>query len=300
MMLHNYDVAIVGRGPGGLSAAIYTARAGFSTIVLGVEPKAWTEHRIDNYFGFPEGIKGQDLFDAGMAQACHFGAVIHDGLVLGVRWADRFTLATATAEFEAPALLLATGMSRRKAKVPGLDAFDGRGVSYCVSCDGFFFRGKPVAVLGEGDYAASKALELLDYTPSVTLCTDARPQTFSEPFRARMAREGIAVRLEKVAAVVGGETVARLEFSENEPLAVEGVFVALGEASSADFARSLGLEMNRSYIIVNSRQETNIPGIWAAGDCTGRFLQVATAVGDGAVAAHGMISFLRERRQAGA
>jgi thioredoxin reductase (NADPH) len=131
----------------------------------------------------------------------------------------------------------------------------------------------------------------------VTLCTDARPQAFSEKVRSRLAEEQIPLRQEKVAEVCGGEAVSGLAFEEGPPLGVEGVFVAVGEASSTDFARSLGLEMKGNFIVVDSRQRTNITGIWAAGDCTGRYLQIATAVGDGAVAANGIITFLRERRK---
>jgi thioredoxin reductase (NADPH) len=295
--MQRYDVAIIGRGPAGLSAAIYTGRAGLSTVVVGGEPK-WVEHRIENYFGFPEGLLGRDLLEAGTAQARRFGAEVRDEKVLGIKWGEQFTLLTQSAELEAPAVLIATGIARRKSKVPGVDEFEGRGVSYCVSCDGFFFRGKPVAVLGEADYAAAKALECLDYTRQVTLCTDGKPRAFSEAMGKRLAAEAIAVREEKVAAVTGGECVAGLSFEAGPPLEAEGVFVAIGEASSADFARALGVQMERNFIIVDRDQRTNLPGVWAAGDCTGRHLQIATAVGDGAAAAHGMISFIRERRKA--
>jgi thioredoxin reductase (NADPH) len=296
-MAEQYDVAIVGRGPAALSAAIYTGRAGFSTALFGTEPR-WLEHRIDNYFGFAEGILGRDLFEAGQAQARRFGAQVFDELVLEIKWGERFGLVTARREVEAPAVLVATGLARRKPKLAGLDELEGRGVSYCVSCDGFFFKDKPVAVLGEGDHAAAKALELLHYTRQVTLCTHGQPQAFSEALGRRLAEEGITVRPEKVALVTGSEAVSGLQFEEGPALSAEGVFVAFGEASSTDFARSLGLETAGNRIVVDSTQKTNIPGIWAAGDCTGRHLQIATAVGDGAVAAHGIITFLRERRRA--
>jgi thioredoxin reductase (NADPH) len=297
-MAQTYDVAIIGRGPAGLSAAIYTGRAGFSTVVLGTQPKVWGEHKIDNYFGFPEGITGQLLLEAGTAQARRFGAEIRDELVLEIKWGEMFGLLSQSGEVEAPAVLIATGIARRKPKMAGLDQFDGRGVSYCVSCDGFFFKGKPVAVLGEGDHAAVKALELLNYTRQVTLCTDAKPPAFSEALGARLAQEGIALRQEKIAAVVGEAAVTGIDFEQGPQLPLEGVFVAVGEASSTDFARTLGIEVDRNFIVVNAKQQTNIPGIWAAGDCTGRYAQIATAVGDGAVAASGIIGFLRERKRA--
>jgi thioredoxin reductase (NADPH) len=295
-MAQSFEVAVVGRGPAGLSAAIYTGRASFSTVVIGGQPK-WLEHRIDNYFGFPEGVLGQELLEAGTKQAERFGAEVRDEMVLDIRWGERFCVVTRGGEFEAPALLIATGVSRRRAKVAGLAEFEGRGVSYCVSCDGFFFKDKPVAVLGEGDYAAAKALELLHYTRQVTLCTDAKPRAVSEALARRLGEEGISVREEKVAAVTGSEAVSGLSFEQGPPLVVEGVFVAIGEASSTDFAKTLGLETSGNYIVVDSQQKTNIPGIWAAGDCTGRHLQIATAVGDGAVAACGIIAFLREKKR---
>lgn len=296
-MAQQYDAVIIGRGPAGLSAAIYICRANFSAVVVGSQPK-WCEHRIDNYFGFPEGIMGGELLEAGTSQARRFGAEVMDDMVLEVRWGERFTVVTRSHEFEAPALLIATGLSRRRAKVAGLERFEGKGVSYCVSCDGFFFRGKPVAVLGEGDYAAAKALELLHYTRQVTLCTDAKPLAISEGLAGRLNAEAIPIRQEKVASVEGAECVSGLSFEQGAPLAVEGVFVAIGEASSTDFAKTLGLEMSGNHIVVSSRQQTNIPGIWAAGDCTGRHLQIATAVGDGAVAGSAIVGFLRQRQRA--
>jgi thioredoxin reductase (NADPH) len=296
-MAEKFEVAIVGRGPAGLQAAIYTARAGVSTVLFGGRPKLWGEHKVDNYFGFPEGLTGEELLERGEAQARRFEAELRDELVLEVKWGEAFTLLTATSEVEAPCVLIATGIARRQGNVPGLDKFEGRGVSYCVSCDGFFFRGKPVAVLGERDHAAMKAIEVLSYTRDVTLCTDGREEAISPELRERLKAEGIKLRREKVAGLAGQEALTGVRFESGPELAAEGLFVALGEASSVDFARTLGLEMRGKFIVTDTHQRTNIPGIWAAGDCTGRYLQVACAVGDGAVASADIITRVRELRK---
>ncbi len=167
------EILIVGQGPAGISAAIYTARAGLATLVLGMEPKVAGNYRIDNYFGFPEAITGKELIERGMRQAEKFGVTIMRERALSMHYEDNagINVKTDKREIGSCAVILATGIERKKPVIKSLSEYEGRGVSYCVSCDGYFFKDKRILVIGEGDYAANQALELLEYSQSVRICT---------------------------------------------------------------------------------------------------------------------------------
>ena len=241
-------IVIVGGGPAGLSAAIYAVRAGMQTTVLYQDGGALAKtDRIENYFGFPDVIPG----------------------------------------FEADAVILATGSPRAVPKIEGVTAFEGRGVSYCAVCDAFFYRGKNVAVLGQGEYALEEARVLLSVAQSVTLLTDGSDAPSGLP-------EGLRADTRKVQAVEGDELVSRVTFAEGEPLDVSGIFIAYGTAGSGDFARKLGAQLDGTRIKANADGSTAVPGLFAAGDCTGGLLQVAKAVADGAEAAMSAVKFVRK------
>lgn len=301
--MRNSELCIIGAGPAGISAAIYAARASVSCVLLGGTPKFAADYEIDNYFGFPETISGRELRDRGLAQALRFGAQHLDQLAVGLHAMEdgRFEIVTPSRKITACTLILATGVARAKPNIPGLADFEGKGVSWCVTCDGFFVRGKPVAVLGEGNYAANQALELLTYTPHVSLLLNGKPQAMSEEFRARLAEADIPVRPEPVARLSGGTGLELAALKDGPELPLHGLFVAVGEASAGDFAQTLGLERNGNFIAVDKEQATNIPGVFAAGDCTGGFLQISKAVGEGAVAARSAIAYVKKlcRKDAG-
>lgn len=290
------ECLIIGAGPAGLSAAIYTARAGLKTLILGCDPKVAGDYDIDNYFGFSEAISGRELIMRGRRQAERFGALAVCDKVLAIHYADEggFTVTTESSEYHACALILATGVSRVRPKIKHLPDFEGRGVSYCVSCDGFFYRQKPVVVVGEGNYAANQALELTTFTPNVTVIANGKPLTMDESFQQRLKDTGIAILEKKIDALQGEQTLSNLVFEDGETMAVDGLFVAMGEASSLDFSYSLGLERNGIFIAADREQKTNIPGVFAAGDCVGNFLQISVAVGEGAKAARSAIDFVKK------
>lgn len=286
---------IIGSGPAGLSAAIYTARAGLDTLVLGCDPKVAGDYDIDNYFGFEQTISGRELVDRGRRQAARFGTDIRCEKVLGVHHGDLggFTVKTDAGEYEACAVILATGVSRSKPKIPGYAEYEGKGVSYCVSCDGYFYRGQPVMVAGEGVFAANQALELTNYTPDVTICTLGKPPAFSQEFAERLEASRIKVLTDSITALSGAPGLESVQLSAGAALPVKGLFVALGEASSTDFAYTLGVARKGHFIEVDTEMKTNIPGVFAAGDCTGGFLQIAVAVGEGAWAAKSAIAWIK-------
>jgi thioredoxin reductase (NADPH) len=294
------DILIIGQGPAGLSSAIYTARAGMRTLIVGCAPKVAGDYEIDNYFGFTETITGKELIERGRDQAAKFGVEMRCDRVLAVHQNgdQAFVAKTEKGEIEATALILATGVSRVRPGIANLGDYEGKGVSYCVSCDGYFMRGKPVMVLGEANFAANQALELLQYTPSVQICTQGKAPEMSGEFLGRLQEAGIPVLQTKVASLAGNGGLEQVVMDDGDRIDAQGLFIAMGQASSSDFAYSLGLLRNGQFIDTDRDQRTNIPGVFAAGDCVGRFLQISVAVGEGALAGRAAISHVKERRRA--
>ncbi|HIY52844.1 MAG TPA: NAD(P)/FAD-dependent oxidoreductase [Candidatus Agathobaculum merdavium] len=283
------SILIVGGGPAGLSAAIYAARANVQTTVLYKDGGALEKtDKIENYFGFTDVISGPDLLARGRAQAARLGAQLVQTEVTGIEYAEKgFSVKTTAGAYAADAIILATGAPRATPPIAGVREFEGRGVSYCAICDAFFYRGKAVAVLGEGEYALEEARTLLPVAASVTLLTNGASAPANLP-------DGLLVDTRKVAAVEGDDKVARVLFADGEPIAVDGVFIAYGTAGSGDFARKLGAQVEGNKIQVSADLSTAVPGLFAAGDCTGGLLQVAKAVSDGAQAAMNAIKFVRQ------
>ncbi|HNX23701.1 MAG TPA: NAD(P)/FAD-dependent oxidoreductase [Spirochaetota bacterium] len=289
------EVIIIGQGPAGLSAGIYTSRAGISTAILGCEPKIAGDYDIDNYFGFPETVTGRELVDRGMKQVTRFGAAIDCDRVIGIHFDDtgKYIVKTEKDEYRTCSVILATGVSRKKPRIPDLDKYEGKGISYCVSCDGFFFKGKRVVVAGEGLYAANQALELLNYTPYVSICTLGAKSTITDEFMKQLSEHNVQVMETGIASLYGDMNLEKIEFTDGSELDVSGIFIALGDASSVDFAKSLGIITEGNFIQVDRDMKTNAPGIFAAGDCTGGFLQISVAVGEGAIAGRSAIEYVR-------
>lgn len=283
------SVLIIGGGPAGLSAAIYTARAGIQTTVIYKDGGALEKtDKIENYFGFADVISGPGLLALGRAQAMRLGAQLTQAEVTGVEYAEKgFAVKTTAGVFSADAVILATGAPRATPPIAGVRELEGRGVSYCAICDAFFYRGKAVAVLGEGEYALEEARTLLPVAASVTLLTNGAPVPDDLP-------DGLHVDTHQVSAVEGADKVERVAFADGDPLPVDGVFIAYGTAGSGDFARKLGAQVDGNKIQAGADGTTAVPGLFAAGDCTGGLLQVAKAVSDGAQAALAAIQFVRK------
>ena len=282
-------IIIIGGGPAGLSAAIYAVRAGMQTTVLYKDGGALGKtDKIENYFGFPEALSGAELLERGQKQAERLGAALVRAEVTGIEYAEHgFAVKTTGDDFSADAVILATGSPRAVPNIPGVREFEGRGVSYCAICDAFFYRGKAVGVLGQGEYALEEARVLLPVAGSVTLLTNGAPVPAALP-------EGLRVDARLLTAVEGGELVEQAVFAEGAPLPLDGVFIAYGTAGSGDFARKLGAQVDGARIRANADGSTAVPGLFAAGDCTGGLLQVAKAVADGAEAAMSAVKFVRK------
>ena len=282
------NVVIVGSGPAGVSAALYTARAGIDTTVLSRGSGALARAEgIQNYYGFAEAIPGAELERQGIEGAKAVGVKFVETEAVGLTFTDKLTVETLAGDYSADAVILATGVSRAAPPLPGLKNLEGHGVSYCATCDAFFYRGRDVAVLGSGEYALHEVTALLPVAKSVTLLTGGAPLTAQFPLE-------VAVRTEKIEAILGEDAVTGVQLAGGEVVPVAGVFVALGVAGSTALARKMGAEVDGNRIVVGPDMMTSIPGLSAAGDCTGGLLQVAKAVYEGAMAGSEAAKALRK------
>ena len=283
-------VVIIGSGPAGVSAALYTARAGIDTTVLTRGPGALARAEgIENYYGVPGPVSGAELERRGIEGAKAVGVQFVEAEAVGLTFTDKLTVETLSGDYPADAVILATGASRAAPPIPGLKALESHGVGYCATCDAFFYRGKDVAVLGSGEYALHEASALLPLAKSVTLLTGGAPLTAEFP-------PEIALCTEKVEAILGEEAgkVTGVRLAGGGELALGGVFVALGVAGSTALARKMGAEVDGNRIVVDEHMMTTVPGLFAAGDCTGGLLQVAKAVYEGAMAGNEAAKALRK------
>ncbi len=300
-----YDVIILGGGPAGLSAGIYTGRAWLKTLILEsavVGGNAAIADKIDNYPGFPFGILGGELMDNFRKQAERFGAEIRMEEVVNI--ADTPSgkkVITTEGEYITRAVIIATGARRRELGVEGEQEFLGRGVSYCATCDGAFFRDYPVAVVGGGESAVKEALYLADIASKVYLI-HRRDEFRASPDSVDKMRKNAKIepRLNRVVKRIEGDTVMRrvilqdVQSETEEVLEVEGLFVSIGLVAATEFLAGL-INTEDGYIITDDHMETSVAGIFAAGDIRAkRTRQIATAVGDGAMAGMAVTEFLKE------
>lgn len=286
-----YDVIIIGKGPAGISSSIYTIRANLKTLVIGKDGGALEKaDKIENYYGFENGINGKDLLLSGIKQAKSLGIKIKDQEVLSINYEeDNFKVITNKEEFLSKSVIIATGVNRPKIKLEGIDIFEGKGVSYCAICDAFFFRGKDVAVLGNGEYALHEVNELLPIVKSVSVLTNGKE-------KINLRDDSIKVYDKRIRGLRGKENLEKIEFEDDSDLKVSAIFIAEGVASSVDFARRIGANTNNNKIVVDDECRTNVPGLFAAGDCIGGIYQVSKAVSDGAKAGISAINYIRGKK----
>ena len=280
------DLLVVGKGPAGISAAIYAKRAGLDVVVVGNGYGALGKtDKINNFYGHEDTLTGVELVEKGIRQAENLGVEVISDEVIGLSWNGNYAIKGLENEFDAKAVVLATGSSRVTPKIKGIKEFEGRGVSYCAVCDAFFYRGKDVAILGNGEYAVAEAEELVHVVNSVTILTDGKEMTCEVP-------DNIKVNTGKLSEFTGEDKIAKAVFEDGE-LAIDGLFIAVGVAGSVDFARKLGALVDGNKIVVDADMKTNIPGLFAAGDCIGGIYQVYKAVSDGSIAGTRVAAYIR-------
>ena len=273
-----YDVIVIGSGPAGITAAIYAKRRNLSILVIskgnGALQKA---EKIDNYYGFENGISGKELYENGIKQAKNLGIDFIEDEIINIEYINQFTVETVNSKYEAKAVILATGVSRNIPNIKGIKEFEGKGVSYCAVCDSFFYKGKDVAVLGDGNYAIHEFETLKPIASSVTILTNGNAMVENRD-------SSIEVNSKKIREFRGDTKLEEVEFEDNTIQNLNGVFIAMGTASSSDLARKIGARIENNNIVVNENMETTVPGLFACGDCTGGLLQISKAVYEGAKA----------------
>ena len=294
------DVIIIGAGPAGMSAAAFTSRANLKTLVIGDPEKSELikASSVGNYL-FANNRSGRELLEAGIAQIEGYGAEVLVNEVVNIAREDSgvFTVKTAdTNEYSAKAVVLAIGVSYVQSGIKNERELAGKGVHYCVACDGYFYKGKKVVVVGNGNYAAEEAIELLAYTKDITLVSNGRDFAISPELMAGLQKGGVQIRKDRGAEFVKPSTTAKLTLIKKDGSKEEfdGAFIALGTASSVGFANKLGLELDKEgFIVIDKNGMTSVEGVYSAGSCTGGVLQMAKSVGDGCVAAISIIKKLR-------
>jgi thioredoxin reductase (NADPH) len=294
-----YDVVIIGGGPAGFTAGIYAARASLKVLLIEgatTVSQITVTDLIENYPGIPD-INGFELMQLFRQQAVKFGLEITSGDVSALtkeqhNGQDSWRV-TAGREYVTGAVIVATGANWRKVGAPGEDVFAGKGVSYCATCDGPFYRNKEVVVIGGGDTAIQEAIFLTHIAAKVTVVHRRNRLRATKILQERaFANNKLSFRWDSVVAEIGGQdfvqgvTIKNLKTGQTDRLPADGVFVFVGLIPNTEVCRGLMDLDGSGYIIVDSRMQTSAPGIFAGGDCTSKLLrQVVTACGDGATAA---------------
>lgn len=285
-----YDTIIIGKGPAGISAALYIKRANLTCLVIGKDGGALEKtNQIDNYYGFEDGITGEELFLKGIKQAEQLKIPIETDEVVNIKLEEHYKIFTRNCEYEAKTLIIATGASRKTPEIKGVRELEGKGVSYCATCDAFFYRNKEVAVLGSGDYAIHEAMELLPIAKKVTIVTDGESIVENRSLE-------LNVNDRKIKEIRGEDKVEQIGFEDETNLKVSGIFIAIGVASSTDLAKKIGAVVEDDHIKVDKEMKTNVPGLYACGDCTGGLLQICKAVYEGAQAGISVAQYIRNQK----
>lgn len=281
-----YDCVIIGKGPAGITSAIYLKRAGFNCLVIGKDGGNLAKNeKIQNYYGIEE-ITGEELLLKGIQQAKNLGIEVITDETIEIEYNNNFLVKTINKQYEAKALILATGNKRKTPNINGIDNFNGKGISYCAVCDGFFYKNKEVAVIGNGEYAINEVNHLLPLAKKVTMLTNGK--------EIDNKNTNINIDNREINEFRGDTSLKEIVFNDNSNIKVDGAFIALGTATSTDLAQRLGAIIKDNKIVVNEKMETNVKGLFAAGDCTGGLLQISKAVYEGMQAGLSAINFLKQ------
>jgi thioredoxin reductase (NADPH) len=297
-----FDVVILGSGPAGLQAAVHAARARARVAVLGkVQSSALYKAHIENYCCMDETVSGEAILEAGKNQAKKFGAVLLDQDVLHLEQevSGRFSVRLESGDSLLTwAIILAMGVSRNRLNVPGEKELLGKGVSYCVDCDANFYRNQVVTVVGNGSAAASGALKMLLIAGETHLVCGALE--ISEHLRYQIESSRIEVHMGRnVSRILGDSAVRAVLLDNGTEIETSGVFIELGAKGAIELASGLGVALDSDtmrFVAANKKQETNVPGLYAAGDICGPPWQIAKAVGEGCVAGLEAATYARRAR----
>jgi len=304
--MEKWELLVIGAGAAGLTAGLYGVRSGLKTLILDenlsggmVSTSPW----IENYPGFPEGITGSELAERILSQCKKFGAEIRElenVVKLNLKNGKK-DVKTTRSEYSAEAVIIASGSRHRTLGVLGEEEFKGRGVSYCAICDGAFFREKRVLVVGGGNTAVMSALHLASLASEVYVAHRRDQLRAEEAYVKNLTKKGVRFLWNtEVSEIHGSSKVKGVTLFDNKAgeksvMAVDGVFIFIGETPNSEFARKAGVKTDeKGYILVDSLQRTNIPGVYAAGDVTAcPIKQIGVAVGHAIIAATDAFVYIR-------
>lgn len=279
-----HEIIVIGKGPAGISCAIYLKRYGYNPVVIAKDGGA-LEHvnEIENYYGFSS-ISGKELLKNGEEQAKHLEIPILNEEVVSIEKWDDFIVLTNKNEYHADVVVMACGTSRNRF----LMAEPYEGVSYCATCDGFFYRKKKVALIGSEEYMKHELSVLMPLCKEVVVFTNGKELNTTLPEQVNVITE--------VITMIHGDTHIHTIETEHHQEAVDGCFIAIGNASGFTFAKHLGVGLKENKIVVDADFKTNIDGLYACGDVIGGLLQVSKAVGEGAKCATSIVNALKKNK----
>jgi len=297
----DYDIVIIGSGPAGLQAALHAGRRKTKVAVLGkLKNSSLSRAHLENYCCMDNQVLGHEMLEQGKKQALRSGAVFYEEDVLDIKNDDdgHFSVFMESEKIlKTKALILSMGISRNRLNVSGEKDFLGKGVSYCVDCDGGFFKGRTIAVVGNESAAASGAMTLLLIADKVHLIY--QDLLVNDSLKNQVEQSDIITHPGRwVKAIEGKDGVERVILENGESIDVDGIFIELGAKGALELASKLGVTLdpeNFKYIITDKKQGTNIPGVYAAGDICGPPWQVAKAVGEGCIAGLEAAAYAKKR-----
>ncbi len=280
---------IIGAGPAGISAALYAKRSNIDTTIIHNGKTALEKaHIIDNYYG-AFNISGMELYEKGIKQAKDLGIDVIKEEVLNIEFGEKYKVVSENNDYEADAIIIATGSYRNSPLIKNIKNFEGKGVSYCATCDGFFYKDKTVGVLGTSTYAYHEANYLKNLTKNIYIFTNGKEIEDTKLNEFKIINT-------KIKEIDGENNLGYALLSDDQKIEINGLFIALGSAGSIDLAKKLGIETKDNRIVTNENMATNLPGIYACGDCTKGMLQISKAVYEGALAATDIIKFLKKKK----
>jgi len=308
--MNTYDMIIIGAGPAGLTAGIYTLRAGLKALILessSIMSQAGYAAVVENFPGFPDGISGAELLNRQKTQARNLGAEIissHVNKIVPIKGSDTesWAITADKKSYQALSIIIASGASAKKLDIKGESRFVGRGVSYCAICDGAFFKGKTIAVIGGGDSALEEALFLTSFAKKVYIIHRR------DRLRAVKFLQDKAVSNPKIEVLwssvadeifgdksVSGMVISSKDTGKSDSISCEGIFISIGKTPNTDFLKGIIDLDKQNYIKTDRSLAASKPGIFACGDCRNTFFrQIITACGDGALAAYSYQKYIEQ------
>lgn len=270
------EVLVIGSGPAGVSAAVYLKRFNHEVAVIskGIATLQ-TAHQVDNYYGF-HSISGEALYQNGLDQLKHLDINVVDESVLSIEYFGHFLVTTNKGSYQAKKVILATGKARNKVRIKNAKEYESKGLSYCATCDGFFYRDKKIGIIGSGEFMLHELSFLKNISKDIAVFTEG----------VELALDGVNVVTDKITSLYGKDYLEGVK-TENNTYELDGLFVAIGEGSTFDFIKHMGINVDKNNnIVVDEKYQTNIKNLYAIGDSIGGILQITKASYDGMMVAY--------------